>query len=91
MFTYEETTCLICTCKMCQEHLWESDISKKDASQWPASLLTVSFVQNGFSHTLCWSKPISGIFGANELVISGLELLSCNPHYVTSFTVIRTC
>ena len=33
---------------MCQKQLRESDTSKKDASQWPPSLLKGSFFQNGF-------------------------------------------
>ena len=45
----------ICTCKMSQNQQWESDISRKDAGQLPTSLLKVSFFQNGFSHTFCWS------------------------------------
>ena len=43
----------------CAKATVESDISRKDASQLPASLLNVSFFQNGFSHTFCWSKSIS--------------------------------
>ena len=44
----ETTIKQICTCKMCQKQLWESDISSKDASQLPASLIKVSFFQNDF-------------------------------------------
>ena len=38
---------------MYQKQRWEKDISRKDASQLPASLIKVSFFQNGFSHTFC--------------------------------------
>ena len=50
---------------MYQKQRWEKDISRKDASQLPASLIKVSFFQNGFSHTFCWSKSISGAFDTN--------------------------
>ena len=52
---------------MCQKKWWESDISRKDASQLPVSLIKVSFFQNGFSHTFCWSKSVSGAFGTNPV------------------------
>ena len=55
---------------MRQKQLWESD-ERKDEIQWPVSLRTVTFFQSGFSHTFCWSKPISGTFGAKGLIISG--------------------
>ena len=37
-----------CNCKLCQQQRWESDISRKDASQLPASLIKASFFQNIF-------------------------------------------
>ena len=52
---------------MCQKQRWESDISRKDASQLPATLIKVSFFQNVFSHTFCWSKSISGAFDTNPV------------------------
>ena len=48
----------------------ESDISRKDASQWLVPLFEVSFFQNGFSHKFCWFKSINETFGANRLIIS---------------------
>ena len=61
----ETTIKKICTCKMSQKQRWESDNSRKDANQLPASLLNVSFVENCFSHTFCWSKSISGTSDIN--------------------------
>ena len=63
----ETTIKQICTCKMCQKQSWKSDISRKYANQLPASLLKVSFFQNGFSHTFYWSKSISGAFDTNPV------------------------
>ena len=63
----ETTIKQICTCKMCQKQRWESDISRKDASQLPATLIKVSFFQNVFSHIFCWSKSISGAFDTNPV------------------------
>ena len=63
----ETTIKQICTCKMSQKQRWEIDISRKDASQLPASLIKVSFIQNGFSDTFCWSKSLSGAFHTNPV------------------------
>ena len=57
----------IYTCKMCRKQRWDSDISRKDASQFPASLVKVSFFKNVFSLTFCWSKLISGAFDTNPV------------------------
>ena len=61
----ETTIKQICNYKLCQKQRWESDISRKDASQLPASLIKASFFQNIFFHTFCWSKSISGAFDTN--------------------------
>ena len=63
----ETTIKQICTLKMCQKQRWESNISRKDASQLPASLLKLSFFQNGFCDTFCWSKSISVAFDINPV------------------------
>ena len=37
--TYGKNRCMVFTSKMCEKHLWESDILSKDAGHGPASLL----------------------------------------------------
>ena len=63
----ETTIKQIYSCKMCQKQRWESDISRKDASQLPGYLRKVSFFQNSFAHTFYWSKSISGAFDTNPV------------------------
>ena len=53
------------TIKQICKQRWESEISRKDVNQLPATLLKVSFFQNGFSYTFCWSKSISRAFDIN--------------------------
>ena len=69
--TYGEATCLICSCKMCQKQLWESDISRKNVSQWPAALLKVSLFQKGFLTHFAGLNPLNGTIGVNGLIIPG--------------------
>ena len=52
---------------MCQKQLWEIHILRKEAIQLRASLIKVSFFQNGFSHAFCWSKSIRGAFDTNPV------------------------
>ena len=61
----ETTIKEIFTCEMYQKQWWKSDISRKDGNQLPASLLKVSFFQNGFSRTFWCSKFTSGAFDTN--------------------------
>ena len=51
--------------------LWESDISRKDASLWPAALLKVSLFQNGLLTHFTGLNPLSGTTGFNGLIIPG--------------------
>ena len=78
---------------MYQKQLWESGISRKDASQWPSALLKLSLFQNGFLTYFAGLNPLGGTIGVIGLIIPGfqlyqryLELLSYNPHYVTTCT-----
>ena len=56
---------------MCQKQLWEGDIPRKDASQWPAALLKVSLFQNGFLTNCAVLNPLSRTIGVNGLIILG--------------------
>ena len=65
---------------MYEKQQWENDISRKDASQLPASFIKVFFFQNVFSHKFCWSKSKSGAFYNNPVDIQRLidvETTSC--------------
>ena len=70
---------------MCQKQLWESGISRKDARQWPASLLKVSLFQSIFhqafkvsenssdNHNLTsivWKKPVFTTFSLFSVQIT---------------------
>ena len=57
---------------MCQNQLWDSDISRKDVSQCLAALFKVSLVQTGFLAHFACLNPLSGTNGVNELIILGL-------------------
>ena len=41
---------MVFTSKMCEKHLWKSDILNKDAGYQPASLLKMSLFHRCFSH-----------------------------------------
>ena len=56
---------------MWKMQLWESDISRKDASLWPAALLKVSLFQNGLLTHFTGLNPLSGTTGFNGLIIPG--------------------
>ena len=50
--TYGKTRWMAFTSKMCEKHLWKSDILSKDAGHRPASLCKMSVFHRRFSHIL---------------------------------------